>query len=253
MTRTLRWWVLGVGVAGVGVVLLLAFLSMPAFGSSRHPYRDAAVPASVAHGTANVVASVTFDQRGIDTLGEEAIFFGSVLAVSVLLRPAEGEQMRRQEGSPAPLQSTRLFGYLLLPLTLIVALDMVAHGHVTPGGGFQGGIMLATALHLVYVAGRYRSLEKLRPIPLFEDGEAAGVAAFAALGLAGIAIAGSFLTNVVPYGTFGQVLSAGTVPLLNIAVGLAVGSGGIVMVGKFFEQVFLVSRNESDDTQAAAG
>jgi multicomponent Na+:H+ antiporter subunit B len=245
-----RWWVLGVGAAGLGLVMVLAFLKIPAFGSAYHPYRDLAVPAAVAHGTANVVASVTFDQRGIDTLGEEAIFFGSVLAVSVLLRPTDDERKRRQSGTLAPLESTRWSGYLLLPLTLIVALDMVAHGHVTPGGGFQGGIMLATALHFVYVAGQYRSLEQLRPIPLFEDGEAAGVAAFAALGLAGIAVAGSFLANVVPYGTFGQILSAGTVPLLNIAVGLAVGSGGIVMVGKFFEQVFLVSRNGVDSNGA---
>jgi multicomponent Na+:H+ antiporter subunit B len=243
VSRGLRYWVLGIGLAGVGLVMVLAFLTMPAFGSSHHPYRDAAVPASVAHGTANVVAAVTFDQRGFDTLGEEAIFFGSVLAVSVLLRPAEDEERQRELGTMAPMQSTRWFGYLLLPLTLIVALDIVAHGHVTPGGGFQGGIMLATALHLVYVAGQYRSLEQLRPIPLFENGEAAGVAAFAALGLAGIGVAGSFLTNVLPYGSFGQLLSAGTVPLLNIAVGLAVGSGGIVMVGKFFEQVFLVSRD----------
>jgi multicomponent Na+:H+ antiporter subunit B len=243
VSRTLRWWVLGAGVAGAGLVMVLAFLHIPAFGSTYHPYRDAAVPAAVAHTTANVVASVNFDQRGIDTLGEEAIFFGSVLAVSVLLRPAEDEEIRRAEGTLAPLQSTRWFGYLLLALTLIVGLDIVAHGHVTPGGGFQGGIMLATALHLVYVAGRYRSLEQLRPIPIFENGEAAGVAAFAALGLAGLGVAGSFLANVLPFGTFGQIFSAGTVPLLNIAVGLAVGSGGIVLLGQFFQQVFAVSRN----------
>jgi multicomponent Na+:H+ antiporter subunit B len=246
VTRALRYWVLGVGVAGIGALLVLAFLRMPAFGSAHHPYRDAAVPAAVAHGTANVVGSVTFDQRGFDTLGEEAIFFGSVLAVSVLLRPEADEEVRSEEGSLAPLQSTRWFGYLLLPLTLLVGLDIVAHGHVTPGGGFQGGIMLATALHLVYVAGRYRSLEQLRPIPLFENGEAAGIAAFAALGFAGMGVAGAYLANVVPFGTFGQILSAGTVPLLNISVGVAVGSGGMVLLGKFFEQVFTVRREESD-------
>lgn len=242
MSRGLRWAVLGVGVAGVGLLMVLAFLRMPAFGSAHHPYRDAAVPAAVAHGTANVVAAVTFDQRGFDTLGEEAIFFGSVLAVSVLLRPDDDEEVRSEEGTLSPLESTRWFGYLLLPLTLLVGLDIVAHGHVTPGGGFQGGIMLATAVHLVYVAGRYRSLEQLRPMPLFENGEAAGIAAFAALGFAGLGIAGSYLANVLPFGTFGQILSAGTVPLLNIAVGLAVGSGGIVLLGKFFDQVFTVRR-----------
>jgi multicomponent Na+:H+ antiporter subunit B len=80
-------------------------------------------------------------------------------------------------------------------------------------------------------------------MPLFESGEAAGVAAFAALGFAGMAAAGSFLADFLPNGTFGQLFSAGTVPLFNIAVGLAVGSGGIVLLGKFFEQVFTVSRD----------
>lgn len=236
----MRWWVLGIGLAGVGVAFLLAFLHLPSFGSTFHPYRDAAVPAAVQHGTANVVAAVTFDQRGFDTFGEETILFGSVVAVAALLRPADDEQLRREPGSRVPLEATRLFGYLLLPVTLIIGLDLIAHGHVTPGGGFQGGIMLATGLHLLYVAGRYRSLEQLRPVPLFEMSEAASTAAFGALGLAGIAVSGSFLADLLPNGTFGELFSAGSVPLLNVAVGLAVGSGGVVLLAQFFRQVFLV-------------
>ena len=242
MSRSLRWVVLGVGVAGIGVVLLLAFLGMPDFGSTHHPYRDLAVPAAVRHGTANVVSSVNFDQRAIDTLGEESILFGSVLAVAALLRPADDEEQQQDPGSRVPLQATRLFGYVLMPLTLVVGIDVVVHGHVTPGGGFQGGVVLATGLHLLYVAGRYRSMERLRPMPLVEVSEAAGTAAFAALGFAGIGVTGSFLANVLPPGSFGQLLSAGAVPLFNVAVGLAVASGCVVMLAKFFEQVFLVEK-----------
>lgn len=255
MTRAQRWVVLAVGLAGTAVLLGLAFFDMPSFGSSHHPYRDAAVPAAVSHHTANVVASINFDQRGIDTLGEELIFFGSVLAVAALLRPAENEELRHEPGSTVPLQSTRLFGYLLLAVGLIVGADIVVHGTVTPGGGFQGGIMLATALHLLYVAGRYRSLEQLRPMPLFENTEAAGVAAFVALGFAGIGVTGQFLANIVPFGQFGQAVSAGTVFILNVAVGLAVGAGGVLLLAKFFEQVFLVSTDddEDDDDPADSG
>jgi multicomponent Na+:H+ antiporter subunit B len=114
---------------------------------------------------------------------------------------------------------------------------------VTPGGGFQGGVVLATGLHLLYVAGRYRSMEKLRPMPLVETSEAAGTAAFAALGFAGLGVTGSFLADMVPMGSFGQLLSAGAVPLFNVAVGLAVASGCVVLLAKFFEQVFLVQKD----------
>lgn len=105
-------------------------------------------------------------------------------------------------GSSTPLQGARLFCYLLLPLTLVVGLDMVAHGHVTPGGGFRGGMVLATGIHLLYVAGRYRSLEKLRPTPVFDVLEAAGTAAYAALGVATLAATGTFLASALPAGTF---------------------------------------------------
>jgi multicomponent Na+:H+ antiporter subunit B len=105
--------------------------------------------------------------------------------------------------------------------------------------------MLATGLHLLYVAGRYRSLEQLRPLPIFETAEAAGTAAFAALGFAGMAVTGAFLANALPLGQFGQIFSAGTVPLLNLAVGIAVGSGGVVLLAQFFAQVFLVTKDRA--------
>jgi multicomponent Na+:H+ antiporter subunit B len=243
VSRELRFWVLGVGVVCFGTILVLAFLAMPPFGTSHHPYRDLAVPASVAHGSANVISSVNFDQRAIDTLGEETILFGSVIAVAALLRPAENEETKTYPGQRVPFQATRMFGYVLMPVTLIIGVDLVVHGQVTPGGGFQGGVVLATGLHLLYVAGRYRSMEKLRPMPLVEVSEAAGTAAFAALGFAGIGITGAFLANVLPFGTFGQLLSAGTVPLFNVGVGVAVASGCVVLLAKFFEQVFLVEKD----------
>lgn len=249
MSRAARWWVLGIGLAGVAVLLGSAFASMPSFGAAEHPYRDAAVAASVAHGTANVVSAVNFDQRGLDTLGEETILFGSVVAVVALLRPSGQEHLHRPPGGRGPMESTRVVGYLMLPLTLVVGADLVVHGHTTPGGGFQGGIVLSTGLHLMYVAGRFRSLERLRPMPLFEYTEAAGTAAFAVVGLVTLATSGSLLANALPHGTFGQLLSAGTVPLLNVAVGIAVGSGGVVLLAQFLQQLILVS--EDDDRSAA--
>jgi multicomponent Na+:H+ antiporter subunit B len=251
MTRALRSWVLGVGLAGVAVLLIAAFLELPAFGAADHPYRDAAVAASVDRASANVISSINFDQRALDTLIEETILFGSVLAVTALLRPSDEEHLHRPDGGRGPLEGTRVVGYLLLPLTLVVGIDVVLHGHLTPGGGFQGGIVLATGLHLVYVGGRYRSLERLRPVPLFEYGEAAAAAAFAALGLATLVSSGAFLANVLPRGTLAQPLSAGTVPLLNVVVGIAVGSGGVVLVSQFLQQLLRVTRNDTADEPGA--
>ncbi|MGH9106324.1 MAG: MnhB domain-containing protein [Acidimicrobiales bacterium] len=240
MTRTART-VCFLGAATVvAIAVVLAVLAMPHFGSSYHPYRDHAVAAATEHHTANVVASVNFDQRGLDTLGEEAILLASVLGVGMLLRVAEDETEKQPLTTGHILDSTRLGGYVLLPVTLVVGFDVVAQGHLTPGGGFQGGIVLGTGMHLLYVAGRYQALERARPMSVFEWGEALGAGAFACLGIAGVLAGGAFLANIIPTGSLGQLLSAGTVPVLNGAVGIEVASGVMVLLAKFLEQAIRV-------------
>ena len=249
MSRRARFLVFVAGAGCVAAMLALAFFRMPAFGGTAHLYRDLAVPAAVAHRTANVVSSVNFDQRGLDTFGEESILLASVIGAAVLLRPAREETERTPSEAGRTLESTKLAGYLLLPVTLIVGFDVVVHGHVTPGGGFQGGVVLATGLHLLYVAGSYRTLDKMRPMGLYDSGEALGAWAFGALGLAGIAAAGAFLANIIPGGSFGQLLSAGTVPVLNIAVGLEVACGTVVLLANFLQQDIVVTAGRRREGQ----
>ena len=232
-----------VAAAAVALLFVPAVLDLPAFGGTAHPYRDAAVAAGVAHATANIVSAVNYDQRALDTLGEETILLGSVIGAVALLRPSAEEREQtvvpRGEG---PLEAVRLVGHLLLPVTLLIGVDLVVHGGLTPGGGFQGGVVLGTAVHLLYLAGQYPALQRLRPVPLFDAGEAVGTGAFVALGLAGIAVGAAFLANVLPIGTFGSLLSGGTVPLLSAAVGIEVASGVIVLLAGFFEQALRVQR-----------
>jgi multicomponent Na+:H+ antiporter subunit B len=218
-----------------------AVADLPPFGGGFHPYRDRAVAAGGAHATANVVSAVNYDQRAIDTFGEETILLGSVIGAAALLRPSSEERERRAEPDETLVsEAVRFAGYLLLPVTLLIGVDVVVHGHLTPGGGFQGGVVLGTAVHLLYLTGDYRALERLRPVPLYAGGEAVGTAAFATIGLAGMIAAGAFLANALPFGTFGSLLSAGTVPLLNMAVGVEVASGVVVLLAVFFEQALLV-------------
>jgi multicomponent Na+:H+ antiporter subunit B len=238
MSRSTRYLLFFVGGGLMAVLFVWGVVGMPTFGSSDHPYRDRAVHASASHQTANVVSSVNFDQRGLDTLGEESIFFASVIGAAALLRPSKEEREQQDETGRVGrvLASTRFLGYVLFPLTLLVGFDVVAHGHLTPGGGFQGGVILATGLHVLYVAGKYDAMEKLRPVTAFEHGEVLGALGFAGLGFAGIAISGSFLANVIPFGTFGSFLSAGVVEVLNFAVGVEIACGVIVLLSHFFEQ-----------------
>ncbi len=253
MSRTGRYVVFGLGAAGIAVVVTLAILKLPAFGGPSHPYRDASIPAAVRHATANVVSSVNFDQRGLDTLGEESIFLASVMVVTEILRPAADETEERELSPAKPLDSTVLGGLFFLPVTVIIGLDVITHGHLTPGGGFQGGVILGTGIHLLYVAGTYRVLQKARPVRLFEWTEAIGAGAFACLGISGVLIGASFLANIISQGSFGDLFSAGTVPVLNGVVGIEVASGVVVLISKFLEQALTVRpavKDAADRTQS---
>lgn len=238
MSRRLRIGVFLVAAAGLGVAMFLALLDMPAFGRAAHPYGARALHAAIdLRHTANTVASVVFDQRGLDTLGEEFIFFGSVASVLLLLRPSSEEGEHPEEVSSGyVLDSTRLVSYLMLPVTVLIGAYIVIHGHVSPGGGFQGGLILGTALHLLYLGGDYQALRRLRPMSLYEALESLGAAGFVVVGLAGLVASGVFLTNLLPFGAFRDLLSAGTVPVLNLAVGMEVAGGSIVLLTRFFEQ-----------------
>lgn len=240
MTRPGRILLFAAGGGVMAAAFILATVAMPAFGGSHHLYRDLSVPAAVSHGTANVVSSINFDQRAIDTFGEESILIASVVGAAALLRPSRGETERRVPARGRTLESTRLVGYVMLPVTLVLGLDVVLHGGLTPGGGFQGGVVLATGLHLLYVTGSYPALDRLRPVTPFEIADSLGAAGFAILGLVGLLVSGDFLGNVLPFGELGGILSSGVVQLLSVIVGVEVLGGMVVLLSWFFEQEITV-------------
>ncbi|MEV0533542.1 MnhB domain-containing protein [Kitasatospora sp. NPDC050463] len=244
MTARARLVMFSVAATVIAAFFVAACARLPTFGTPDHPYGDRAVAAALTHRTANVVSSVNFDIRAFDTLGEESILFGTVLGATLLLRRARDERHRRAEAERAA-PTTRLFGALLLPVTLVVGVYIVAHGQLSPGGGFQGGVVLATALHLAYVAADYRALKRLRPLTVLDVADSLAAASFSLVGLAGLIAGGAFLANVLPLGTFNEITSGGTVPVLNAAVGVEVASGLIALLAHFLDQA--VELTDPDD------
>jgi multicomponent Na+:H+ antiporter subunit B len=245
-TRRLVFLVAG---AGLAVLLLWGLSGLPPFGQYRGPYGDVlnAVAVGERHAT-NVIAAVTFDYRGVDTLGEEFIFFAAVIGTTVLLRTQRDEEARDPnemvEGRSAPPTSNavRVLGLALLGPNVLFGIYVVTHGHLSPGGGFQGGVVLATAALLVFLSGEYVTLRRVRPEVLIDTAEAVGAAGYVLIGLAGMLAGGAFLDNVLPLGEPGALLSAGTIPLLNLAVGLEVASGFVLLLTEFLEQTLVLQR-----------
>ncbi|MEU2085569.1 MnhB domain-containing protein [Streptomyces albus] len=239
MSLRVRMWVLAVGGLGVALLLAGAFTHMPDFGGTWHPYGTRAVAEALRQHSANAVASVNFDQRAFDTMGEQAVFFGSVLGTVVVLRQAGDEHRTAPE--PAFVSApVRRYALLVLPVTVLTGLYVIAHGHLSPGGGFQGGVVAATALHLLYIAIDYRALQRVRSLTLFTLADAAGEAGYLLAGLAALVAGAAFLENILPLGTFNTLSSAGTVPVLNAAVGVEVAAGVVVLLAQFLDQAIVI-------------
>ncbi|MGI5341176.1 MnhB domain-containing protein [Streptomyces sp. CA-181903] len=243
MSRRVRLWVLALGLLATAALFAAACVELPPFGGARHPYGDRAVHAALLRHTANTISSVNFDQRALDTLGEESILFGSVLGTVVLLRQTSDEHRTAPRPAPVPAP-TRRYGLLLLPVTLLIGLYVVAHGQLSPGGGFQGGVVVATAVHLLYIAVDYRALERVRPLGVYEIADAAGEAAYVLTGAGGLLAGAAYLANVLPYGTFNTLSSGGIVPLLNAAVGVEVAAAVVVLLARFLGQALEIEGGE---------
>jgi len=250
MGRRLRLVVFALGAAGTAALLVWGLAGLPSFGDFDGGYGQLLAHLTVPerHATSAVAVS-TFDFRGLDTLGEEFILFTAAVGVLVLLRGQRaGETVAaepmRQRVPTAESRTLRSVATALAAPVLVLGIYVVTHGHLTPGGGFQGGVVLMTAFLLVYLAGTHLHLRGVRPLSAMEAAEGAGAAGFALIGLGGIVIAGAFLENFIGFGTVGNLISGGFVPLLNVSVGLEVMGAVLVIVGELLDQRFLVRKGD---------
>jgi multicomponent Na+:H+ antiporter subunit B len=231
-----------IALAALGATLVVAVADLEPFGHYPGPYGD--VLAKVVPGERHegqLVAAAVLDYRGFDTLGEELILFTAACGCVALLR-----LRRRERGSgapaherPVPSFAARAVGGALVGPVLVLAAYVVIHGHLTPGGGFSGGVIGAGALVLAYAAGQQVRLRRVGSIAMLETAEAIGAGGFAALALGGLLAVGAMLQNFLPLGTSGMLLSAGTIPVGNLAIGIEVAGAVALIVAEFLEQALL--------------
>ena len=101
---------------------------------------------------------------------------------------------------------------------------IAATGHLTPGGGFAGGVILAAAAVLVVLAFGKEFSAKLIDESRCHVWDAAGAAGFLAVALCGYFV-GQFFTNFLSLGEAHTLRSGGGIPLSNLAILVKVGAG----------------------------
>ncbi len=115
---------------------------------------------------------------------------------------------------------------VLLLFIITYGAYIVANGHLTPGGGFQGGVVIATGFMLVLL-GYGKSAEEVLKETRMGLAENAGSITYVSVGFIGLLFGGAFLQNngIFPLGNVGDMFSAGFMLPLNIAIGTKVAAG----------------------------
>jgi multicomponent Na+:H+ antiporter subunit B len=232
--------------------MLIGLGGLPSFGHYHGAYglRVARVEPRARRAT-DLVTALNFDLRAFDTLGEEFILFASVSGVALLLRHLREEDDETRASSAedhsfaGASDALRLVSLILIPLLVALGGYLALHGALTPGGGFQAGVVLAAGPLAILIAGRYLSMKRLAPEWALEALDSSGAAAYALIGLGGLLFAGVYLKNFLPLGTPAKLLSAGMMPVNSIAVGLEVTGAFLLTWTEFLDQALIVGRAEA--------
>lgn len=172
-------------------------------------------------GAANIVTAIVVTYRGLDTLGEVTVLFLTAAIVGLVLARGRRKGDRPARELPAAGELLTTGTRLLVPLILLLGVYVFVNGHLTPGGGFQGGAILASAILLLLLTD---------PLLRFGHGLIAAIESTAGLvyigiGVLGVFLAGGFLDNrILPIGTLGALFSAGVIPIIYSFIGLKVGA-----------------------------
>lgn len=114
---------------------------------------------------------------------------------------------------------------ILAPFILLYGLYIIAFGHLTPGGGFPGGVMIATGYVMLVIALGAREAKSALSRKVSGVLDSVGALAFLLLALLGLWVGGTFFLNFIQKehpGSPHEVFNAGIVPLANVAIGLKV-------------------------------
>ncbi len=169
--------------------------------------------------TANSITAIVVNFRGFDTLGEVTVLFLAATGLaSILYRKEDEDEPERIEKPASSLLRTG--AKILFPLMLLLGIYVFVHGHLTPGGGFQGGAIIATGFLLMLIT--YKHFNTNHNVMVWLE-SLAGLG-FVGVGLYGLIQYGSFLQDTGWTGNLNDLISGGLIPLIYIFIGIKVGT-----------------------------
>ena len=114
----------------------------------------------------------------------------------------------------------------VLPFALVYILYIILHGHLSPGGGFQGGVLMAGVVILLYLGHGFEATVDALSYHTLHKSEGVASVVYVALALMGVAAGAQFCQNILyTHGAIGDLYSSGTIFWMNVTVGVKVITG----------------------------
>lgn len=211
-TTTLSGFV--IAAAFVLTILNLLLQNMPAYTKSAG---EELLLLNTKVGVSNAVTTVVVYFRGFDTLGEIAVLFIAAIGIGLMLHTNTSCSIKAQSNF-----MLRSASKILFPIIMLFGIYVMTYGHLSPGGGFQGGVIIASGVLLLLIS--HKDFEV--PHALIVTLETFAGVSYVIIGLIGLVVLDTFLGNFLPndISQMGLLLSGGIIPVIYVIVGIKVGS-----------------------------
>jgi len=178
---------------------------------------DELLKLNATEGVANAVTTVVVYFRGFDTLGEIAVLFIASLGIGLMLHSNTQCEIKAESNFMLKTASKMLF-----PIIMLFGIYVMVYGHLSPGGGFQGGVIIASGVLLLLISDKSFEVPHAMIVAL----ETFAGVSYVLIGLIGLLVIDKFLGNFLPHdiSEMGLLFSGGIIPIIYIIVGIKVGS-----------------------------
>jgi multicomponent Na+:H+ antiporter subunit B len=185
-------------------------------------------------GSLNIVTAILYDYRAFDSLIESTVIFAAVSGIVLIL----SRKTLPVSSHGLSIIVKRTSG-LLTPFVFLFGIYLIVHAHLSPGGGFQGGVILAViSIIFSIIYGSAFDYRRYSPETktLLETG---GALLFITIGFLGLVFQKGFLDNInFLNDETGSLISAGSIPIINLGIGFKVGAGLALIFYSMIQKTF---------------
>jgi multicomponent Na+:H+ antiporter subunit B len=242
----------------LGLLLLRGTADFPKFGDPQSPastHLSNRYISEAYHTTHvyNMVSAILADYRNFDTMFETTVVFTAGTSIFLILRlPLGGLARRRSKAEVAPKLSPvprdpilEMACRVLFPPIQLFGFYVLTHGHYSPGGGFQAGVILGASFILLAIGFDLKASLSRMPEALFKPLSALGVAFYIGLGFLCLLLGGEFLNyealrSIAPFLGPEDIRSEG---ILLVECGVTLTVGAVI----FWIYTNLVSRGTNEE------